>query len=75
MKLVPNRMPGEGPQPVYDGNRIHDVSDLTISELEIRRRELMASLGLSSPGSPVRGPIEAHLAAIDAELNQRPDKM
>ena len=36
-----------------------------------RRRELAASLALTRPDSPVRAPILAHLAAIDAELTAR----
>ena len=36
------------------------------------RRELAASLALARPGSPVRVPVLARLAAIDAELAGRP---
>jgi hypothetical protein len=47
--------------------REHDVTALTAGELETARRELAASLALTRPGSPVRGPIQARMAAIDAE--------
>ncbi len=52
-----------------DPARQHDVSTLTSPELERARRELAAAL--ARPGSPVRGPIRAHLDAIDAELARR----
>lgn len=52
-------------------DRPHDVSGLTVSELQQARRDLQVSLALALPGSPVRGPILAHLSAIDTELNQR----
>jgi hypothetical protein len=52
-------------------NRVHDVSGTTDSELERARRHLMVSLSLAFPGSPVRGPILAHISAIDAELAER----
>lgn len=48
-----------------------DVTALTAAELDRARRDLAASLALSDPGSPVRGPIAARLAAIDAELAGR----
>ena len=48
--------------------RKHDVAALTATELEAARRELAASLALARPGSPVRVPIQARMAAIDAEL-------
>jgi hypothetical protein len=51
--------------------RSPDVSGLTPGELERTRRELQASLALSRPGSPMRGPILAHLGAIDTELARR----
>ena len=51
--------------------REHDVSALTAAELEAARRELAASLALARPGSPVRVPIQARMAAIDAELAGR----
>ena len=51
--------------------REHDVSALTSAELEAARRELAASLALARPGSPVRAPIRARMAAIDAELAGR----
>ena len=52
-------------------DRPHDVSGLTAAELRRARRDLEVSLALAFPGSPVRGPILAHLSAIDAELDQR----
>jgi len=52
-------------------DRPHDVSGLTVSELQQARRDLQVSLALALPGSPVRGPILAHLSAIETELNQR----
>lgn len=51
--------------------REHDVAALTAAELEAARRELAASLALARPGSPVRVPIQARMAAIDAELAER----
>ena len=51
--------------------REHDVTALTAAELETARRELTASLALTRPGSPVRGPIQARMAAIDTELAGR----
>ena len=54
------------------GDRPHDVSDLTDAELERARRDLQVSLALAFPGSPVRAPILAEMAAIDAELAARP---
>ncbi len=56
--------------PVPD-DRPHDVSALTVSELERARRDLQVSLALAFPGSPVRVPILAELSAIDAALDQR----
>jgi hypothetical protein len=52
-------------------DRPYDVSGLTVGELQRARRDLEVSLALAFPGSPVRGPILAHLSAIDAELDQR----
>ncbi|MGH3286897.1 MAG: hypothetical protein ACRDPD_19805 [Streptosporangiaceae bacterium] len=52
-------------------NRVHDVSAMSDSELQHARRHLMVSLSLAFPGSPVRGPILAHIGAIDAELAER----
>ena len=52
-------------------NRVHDVSAMTDSELQRAHRHLMVSLSLAFPGSPVRGPILAHISAIDAELAER----
>ena len=54
-----------------ESGRAPDVSGLTPGELERTRRELQASLALARPGSPVRGPILAHLGAIDTELARR----
>jgi len=56
------------PAPVQ---RHYDAAGLTVSELERTRRELAASLALARPGSPARAPIQAQLAAIDAELAAR----
>jgi len=47
------------------GDRPHDVSGLTDAELERARRDLQVSLALAFPGSPVRAPILAEMAAID----------
>ena len=52
-------------------DRPHDVSGLTVSELQQARRDLQVSLALALRSSPVRGPILAHLSAIETELNQR----
>jgi hypothetical protein len=54
-------------------DRPHDVSGLTIDELERARRDLQVSRSLALPGSAVAVPIEAHLSAIDAELAGRID--
>jgi hypothetical protein len=58
--------------------REHDMTALTLAELERARRELAASLALARPGSPVCVPIQAQLTAIDAELARlvatRPDE-
>jgi hypothetical protein len=51
--------------------REHDVTVLTAAELEAARRELAASLALARPGSPVRAPIQARMAGIEAELAGR----
>jgi hypothetical protein len=48
-----------------------DVAGLASGELERIGRELRASLALARLDSPVRGPILACLAAIDAELSGR----
>ena len=55
-----------------DHGRPHDVSTLTPRELERARRELLAALALARAGSSARVPIQAHLAAIDAELAAEP---
>jgi hypothetical protein len=55
-------------QTPLDTGRAHDVSGLSVAELERTRRELQASLTLARPGSPVRVPIEAQMSAIDTEL-------
>ena len=52
-------------------DRRHDVSQLTVGELERTRRDLQVSLALITPGSPARAPLLAHLSAIDAELAKR----
>jgi hypothetical protein len=51
--------------------REHDVAALSATELKAARRELTASLTLARPRSPVRVPIQARMAAIDAELAGR----
>ena len=51
--------------------RDHDVSGLTVGELQRARRDLEVSLALAFPGSPVRVPILEHLSAVDAELTER----
>jgi len=54
-----------------DIQRQYDAAGLTGGELDRIRRELAASLALTRPGSPARGPIQAQIAAIDAELAAR----
>jgi hypothetical protein len=56
---------------VPDLGRPPEVTGLSSGELERIGRDLRASLALARPGSPVRGPILAHLNAIDAELAER----
>ena len=68
MTCWPSRTSGRG-WPVPD--RAHDVSGMTSAELERARRDLKVSLALAFPGSLVRKPILAQLAAIDAEQDQR----
>jgi hypothetical protein len=51
--------------------RLPKVGGLTAADLNRTRRELAASLALARPGSPMRGPILAHLGAIDTELARR----
>jgi len=48
--------------------RDHDLSGLTVGELQRARRELEASLALARPGSVVSNPIMAQIRAIDAAL-------
>ena len=48
--------------------RDHDLSGLTVGELQSARRELEASLALARPGSVVSNPIMAQIRAIDAAL-------
>src|SRR6266705_331249 len=48
-----------------------EIIQLTTDELERTRRELAANLALVRPGSPARAPIQAQMAAIDAELAAR----
>ena len=52
-------------------DRPHDVSGMTSAELQRAGCHLQVSLTLAFSGSPVRGPILAHLSAIDTELDQR----
>lgn len=47
------------------------MTTLTAAELDRARRELVASLALARPGSPVHAPILARISAIDAELAGR----
>jgi hypothetical protein len=54
-----------------DSDRPHDMTGLTASELDRARRDLRASLALARSDSPVRGPILAHLSAIEMELAER----
>jgi hypothetical protein len=56
---------------VADPGRPPDVTGLTAGELVQAGRDLRASLALARPDSPARGPILAHLSALDAELDQR----
>jgi hypothetical protein len=56
------------------GDRPHDVSGMTAGELERAKRDLLVSLSLAFPGSPVSVPILARLSAIDAELADRTGK-
>lgn len=53
------------------GSRDHDVSDMTVRELQRARRELEASLALARPGSMTSVPIMAQVRAIDQELAER----
>ena len=55
----------------YTDQRQYDAGGLTADQLERTRRELAASLALARPGSPARAPIQAQIAAIDAELAGR----
>jgi len=54
-----------------DAQRQYDAAGLTAGELVRTRRELAASLALARPGSSARAPIQAQMAAIDAELAAR----
>jgi hypothetical protein len=54
-----------------DPNRPHDVTGWTAGELERARRDLSTSLALARPDSLARGPILAHLSAIETELAER----
>jgi hypothetical protein len=53
------------------GSRDHDVSDMTVGELQRARRELEANLALARPGSMTSVPIMAQVRAIDQELAER----
>jgi hypothetical protein len=64
----------ESHQDQHHVQRPHDVSELTVGELERARRELAASLALARPDSPARMPILAHMTAIDAELAGRANR-
>jgi hypothetical protein len=52
-------------------DREHDVSGMTSPELKRAKRDLLISLSLAWPGSPVREPILAEMSAIDRELGER----
>lgn len=52
-------------------SRSYDVSGMPAAGLERTRRELAVSLALARPDSPARVPIQAQMAAIDAELAAR----
>jgi hypothetical protein len=56
---------------VPDLGRPPEVTGQSSGELERIGRDLRASLALARPDSPARGPILAHLHAIDVELAQR----
>jgi hypothetical protein len=58
-------------RPARRPQRHYNAAGLTVGELERTRRELAASLALARPGSPARAPIQARMAAIDAELAAR----
>jgi hypothetical protein len=49
-------------------DRPHDVSGLTVDQLQRAKRDLEISLALAFPGSPVRVSIAAEMTAIDQEL-------
>jgi len=70
MTWLPSRTSARG-WPVPDPGRCPEVSGLTSGELERIGRELRVSLALARPDSAARGPILAHLSAIDAELAER----
>ena len=48
-----------------------DVTRWTTAELRALRRDLMMSLGLAPPSSPMGVVIRTQIAAIDAELARR----
>jgi len=52
-------------------DRLHDVSSLTVDQLQRAKRDLEISLALAFSGSPVRVSIAAEMTAIDAELADR----
>jgi len=54
-----------------DPCRPRDVTRLTAGKLEQASLELQASLALARPDSPARGPLLAHLSAVDTELAGR----
>lgn len=53
------------------GDRPRDASGMTDGELGRAKRDLLVSLSLAFPGSPVRVPILGELGAIDTELAAR----
>ncbi len=54
--------------------REHEVAALTAGERERGRRDLLASLALARPGSPVRAAIRGRLRAIDSERAAGPGR-
>ena len=49
----------------------YSVRRLTYGELEATRRQLAANLALTDDDSPARVPIDAHLLAVNVELDRR----
>jgi hypothetical protein len=51
--------------------RDHDVSHLSVADLERARRELSASLALARPNAPSAVPAAIQLSAVENELTAR----